>query len=114
MEAAERAGNIRSFCRGQFPHALRQMRIFQRDLGEARTRSAAGVHSAARIGADRAATREKVSAGDPFAARAQLPQFQLRQPAFLREGIPARNQAGLSASAMSGNIRSARSNAATA
>jgi hypothetical protein len=83
----------------RLPYAIGQVRVLFRADGGRRPRSAAGLYRALRIGGQQSGTGEALSAGDDFAAGAQLPQLHLRQrqePAFGRRraasGYPSRRQ----------------------
>ena len=75
---------LRAVRARQLPHAVRQVRILLRDARRPGPRPAADVRAAARIGRDQSRARAALSAGVHVAARAQLPELVVRQPAALR------------------------------
>ncbi len=84
LPAPRRARPLCAVRGRQFPHAVGQVRVPLGRAGARRARSAADLRSAARIGGEQSGAGATLPAGVPLAARAQLPQFVVREPAELR------------------------------
>ncbi len=94
LAAAQRARDLRALCRGRLPDAVGQVRVLQRDGQGDGPRSAAHLHAAGGVGAERARAGPDLSAGDHLAAAAPPAELVVCQPAAVprqREGAAPRH-----------------------